>query len=291
MILLELKGGLGNQLFQYACGRALSLRHGEELKFDIGGYENSKLSDTPREYLLSKFNIQPTAIATVDEIRSLKYPYGLVSKILRKIRVKLNLNDIGFVPRITKKRGSIYLSGYYQTEKYFIDKESVIRQELTLKNKLSPGAQIYAELIKKNSPSVSIHVRRGDVARDAKTNPYYGITTTEYYAQALRYIDAHVTNPHIFVFSDDIEWVKKNIPISQEVTYVSHGETEHMIPDYEELVLMSMCNHNIIANSSFSWWSAWLNENKTKIIVAPKEWITRHTWQHKDTVPDSWIRI
>jgi hypothetical protein len=286
MIIINLRGGLGNQLFQYACGRALSLRNGEPVKFDITGYAKTANSDTPRSYLLSKFNIHDEHIATDQEILALKYPYGILSKLYRRIRTKIGLFNIGFVPRILRKKGNVYLDGYWQTEKYFIDKEDVIRKELSLRYPLSAPAQAMAELIKKNSPSVSLHVRRGDVARDAKTNPYFGITTPEYYSDALNYISRKVAQPHVFVFSDDIEWVKQNIPISLPATYVSGN-----IPDYEEVTLMSMCEHNIIANSSFSWWGAWLNRNRGKIVIAPKEWIKKRKLQHKDITPSSWTRI
>jgi hypothetical protein len=292
MIIVNLKGGLGNQMFQYACGRALSLRNGEILKMDISGFARTSTSDTPRVYSLSEFNIASNTIASEKEIQKLKYPYSIISKGWRFIKAKISREgNIGWNKHIFSKTGTVYLDGFWQTEKYFSDCKNTIRQEFTLKNPLGSEARVIAgkvgtDRVSPLSPSVAIHIRRGDVARDAKKNLYYGICTTEYYANALAYMAKRLGNFRVFIFSDDIDWVKENMLINQPVTYISGKMT-----DCEELILMSMCNHAIIANSSFSWWGAWLNKNPQKIILAPKEWITKAHYRHKDTVPPSWIRI
>jgi hypothetical protein len=290
MIIINLKGGIGNQMFQYACGKALSLRNGEPIKLDITGYERTRNSDTPREYSLSYFNISATDIASDDEIRSLKYSLGIVSKGWRLVKVRiLRQFNTGWNPRILSKKGGLYLDGFWQSERYFLDRADTIRSEFTLKNALGDEASRVADEIKKCPLSVSLHVRRGDVVRNAATNPYYGICTPEYYSKALSAMAQKVGSEdfRVFVFSDDIDWVKENIVIPGPTSYVSCPK----IPDYKELALMSMCKHNIIANSSFSWWGAWLNKNQDKIVIAPKEWIQRNKRWHKDTVPKSWIRI
>jgi hypothetical protein len=298
MIIVALKGGLGNQLFQYACGKALALRTNNAFALDISGYGKNLNSDTPRYYTLSKFNVDFAKIASDEEIRRCKYPYDIFSKswrlikakILRKFYISFNERFFKKINRLDSKK-DIYLDGFWQTEKYFIDKADIIRKDFTLKDPLSPGAQEILNMIngrENDLPSVSIHVRRGDVVRDAKTNPYYGICTPEYYTEALDYMKKELGEFKVFVFSEDTEWVRKNISIFQPTVFVSDVKG---IKDYEELVLMSKCDHNIIANSSFSWWSAWLNENKNKIVVTPSEWITRGKWHHKDTIPLSWIRL
>ncbi len=297
MIITKLKGGLGNQMFQYACGKALSLRNKDTLKLDISGYK-SQGSDTPRYYSLSHFKIKNEAIATDAEIAKIKYPLGVLSKALLfanlfvKTKIFRDFN-IGWHKNIATKTGDVYLDGFWQTEKYFADVSGDIRNEFSLKEGLAGNSLTMATAIAGNAhvPSVSMHVRRGDVARDAATNPYFGCTPPEYYARALEYIAAHVKEFHVFVFSDDIEWVKKNITIPYPVTYVSGSGAGNQIPDYEELTLMSMCAHNIIANSSFSWWGAWLNPRNDKIVIAPKEWIKRGKRMHKDTVPNTWMQL
>ncbi|MDE2188786.1 MAG: alpha-1,2-fucosyltransferase [Patescibacteria group bacterium] len=294
MIIINLKGGLGNQLFQYAAGRALSLRQENKtgikvpIKLDITGYGKDNGIDTVRRYSLEPFNTR-ASIANRDEIRRLKYPFGVVSKGWRFFKAKiLRQFNTGFVPRIFNTKGPIYLDGFFQTEKYFLDTEKEIRSDLTLKNPFSVKAQGISAQIEKTVNSVSIHVRRGDYVTDAKTNQHHGTCGHEYYSKALEYIASKIgTDFTVFVFSDDIEWVNKNLPLPYPAVYVSSPD----IPDYEELILMSQCHNHIIANSSFSWWGAWLNPHADKIVVAPKQWVRTGKDAMKDIVPNSWIRL
>ena len=175
----------------------------------------------------------------------------------------------------------------FSNRKYFIHCADTIRKEFSLKEPMGQAAQAVASKISKEPESVSLHVRRGDVARNVATNPYAGITTPKYYRKALEYIGSKLKKPHVFIFSDDPKWVVENIKISFPSTVISGSG----IPDYEEIILMSQCHHHIIANSSFSWWGAWLNPRVDKIIIAPKQWIKKMQWRHKDTVAKSWIRI
>jgi Glycosyl transferase family 11 len=301
MIIVTIKGGLGNQLFQYACGRALALRNKDILKLDISGY-SQKNSDTLRSYSLWKFHIIES-IATQTEISSFKDPHNLFSKFYRKIKTKLGFANIEFIPRTLTLKGNVYLNGYWQTEKYFADCAETIRREFTLKDPLGPAAQRFADMIDAagtaadaiEPATISLHVRRGDVARDAWKNPYYGITTPEYYARALERAREEISRRNgsgaapirVFVFSDDIEWTRRNIAIPFPTTYIEGPG----IADYEELMLMSRCRHHIIANSSFSWWGAWLDPRPDTIVIAPKEWIRKRKRQHKDICPDSWLRV
>ena len=300
MIIINMKGGLGNQIFQYATGRALSLRQLQkgfkpnEIKVDITGYGQSNGIDTMRSYTLGVFNIH-AEIATPEEIRKLKYPFGIISKGWRFFRVKalrqFNTNFNKNIFSLNKK--NIYLDGFFQTEQYFMDQEAEIRRDLTLKIPLNPEARSISNTIKNTPNSVSLHVRRGDYVQDLKTNLNHGTCNPEYYSKALETLTSKINTDksgadfHIFVFSDDIAWVKENMPLSYPVTYVSSPN----IKDYEELMLMSLCNHNIIANSSFSWWGAWLNNNPGKIIIAPRRWVLKNENGYKDIVPTSWIRI
>ena len=306
MIIINMKGGLGNQLFQYACGRALILRQEEKntivnkdnsaedrdsdsiLKLDITGYGENNGIDTMRHYSLEAFNIQ-AKIATREEIRKLKYPYRIISKGWRFFRVKvLRQFNVGFNPRIFNKQGSIYLDGFFQTEKYFIDKEKEIQADLTLKDPLDQKAQEVSVKIKNAENIISLHVRRGDYVSDPKTNQHHGTCGSEYYSRALEYITSKIgKDVTVFVFSDDIEWVRNNMSLPYPAVYVSSPD----IPDYEELTLMSQCRHHIIANSSFSWWGAWLNPNPNKIVIAPKRWVRATNIDISEVVPNNWIRL
>ena len=294
MIITRLRGGLGNQLFQYACGRAISLRTKNLMKLDVTGYirASAQSTETRRNYSLSYFAIDEH-VATDDEIRQLKYPFGIVSKGWRFFKIKiLRQFNVGFnahqMQRLTRTK-NLYLDGFWQSEKFFEDHADTIRKEIRLKKPMCPAAADVAGLIEKNKntgiKNISIHVRRGDVQIGGDGNDYYGICTPAYYAKA--FACAAATNAHVFVFSDEPEWVRANITIPYPATFVS-GKN---ISDCEELILMSMCSTNIIANSTFSWWGAWLNANHDKIVIAPKEWAVRGKKQHIDTVPPTWIRL
>jgi hypothetical protein len=179
-----------------------------------------------------------------------------------------------------------YYVGFWQNEKYFQEISDVIRKNFTLKKKTSIVFNNNLQKVNGSQNSISIHVRRTDIL-DPK-NKYGGICDLEYYNKAIKYlVDKIDSNITLFIFSDDIEWCKENLKFPFPMTFVSSPE----IPDYEELILMSKCKHNIIANSSFSWWGAWLNQNRDKIVVGPKKWVRMSEKNFKDIVPESWHRI
>jgi len=261
-MIVKILGGLGNQLFQYAYGRNMELS-GKKVVFDtsfFAGNKNNK--DTARNFKLDKFNI-----ATNAEFSPKKH---LISDIWIKIKRRLGLStDI-----------------YFQSEKHFINISDNIRQEFILKKPLSDKAQEVLGDIAKNA-SVSLHIRRGDYVTNKNTNTFHGTCDLGYYEKAISWIKEKVDSPVFFVFSDDIAWAKDNFKGS-EFVLVSSPEIE----DVEELILMSKCKHNIIANSSFSWWGAWLNSNLNKIIIAPKNWFNNEKAnKNNDIIPDKWIKI
>lgn len=319
MILTRLRGGLGNQMFQYAMGRTLSItRDGEPLKLDISGYDTQVQGDTLRSYRLQFFNIK-AEIATPKEICNAKYPYGIFSKFLRAFNQKvLRKHYIDFHPELLKKYQNndvskisehesstkpIYLDGFFQSEKYYLDPaiQETLRNDFKLKAEyISTAMKAIMETIRATPTSVSLHVRRGDYVTNKAANKAQGLCSIEYYEKAITYIKSETQNPHVFVFSDDIEWVKENLALeshfqntfqdtsTQEslVTYVSSAGLQ----DYEEMTLMSECKHHIIANSSFSWWGAWLNANPNKIVVAPKQWTPKNS-NHPNILPFDWIAL
>jgi hypothetical protein len=286
MIIVRISGGVGNQLFQYAAGRALALRNNDVLKIDT-----QALDSGDRPYALESFNIQADKASKSDfESIGLSYVYkkDLFSKILKYVLRNKITRETGFTfnPGLLKLTGNQYIAGLWQSEKYFADQVDSIRKELVLRQSLSTHAQeIYNQM--QSSVSVSLHVRRGDYVQNPHTNKKHGACSPEYYDAALKYISSLVSTPHFFVFSDDIEWTKAHIKIDGTVTYVS-GDND--ITYLEELFLMSACKHNIIANSSFSWWSAWLNRNNSKTVIAPKKWMEIDI-DTTDLVPSTWIRL
>lgn len=290
MIITKLIGGLGNQMFQYAAGRRAAYVNNTSLKLDITGYEN-QLDITPRKYMLHIFNIQEN-FASESEINKLK-KNSFIWKVFRKISpVFQNYSYIKekhnyFNPNILNISDNSYLEGYWGSEKYFSDIEDIIRKDFTPKNKPDKAT---IELIQriKNCNSVSVHVRRSDYVMDKKTHDFHGVCGLGYYKKSILLITKKVTNPSFFIFSDDPNWCKVNLRLQSPTIYVTHNLGNK---DYEDMRLMSTCKHNIIANSSFSWWGAWLNKNKDKIVIAPKKWFKDKLTDTKDLIPKSWMKI
>jgi hypothetical protein len=287
MIIVELTGGLGNQMFQYAAGRRLALHHKTILKLKFIYYPE----DTKRWYSLGCFNIKEN-FATDKEINKIrKIPETKIEKLIyllnpfskdRLIKEK----DFHFDENILNTPDDVLLDGYWQSEKYFKDIEDIIRQEFSLKNQ---SGHIYKEFLKSiaNTNSVSVHFRRKDYVEDKKTREYHGICSLEYYYTAIKKIGETIKNPHFFIFSDDIEWPRNNLKLNYPLTFVS----DNNLTDCQELILMSKCKNHIIANSSFSWWGAWLSDNPKKIVIAPKKWFNDPSINTKDLIPEIWIRI
>jgi len=290
MIITKLIGGLGNQMFQYAAGRRAAYVNNTSLKLDIAGYEN-QVGITPRKYMLHIFNIEEN-FASINEINKSKQN-TFIQKILKKIYPvfinKLYIREKGhnFDPDILNVNDNAYLDGYWASEKYFEDIEDIIHKEFTFKNKPD---EINKAVIDKmtHCDSVSIHIRRGDYVNDKKTNQYHGICNLNHYYQSVEYITNKIKSPHFFIFSDDINWAKQNLHLKFPYVFVDHNIGKK---DYEDMRLMSECKHNIIANSSFSWWGAWLNQNPNKIVIAPKKWFNDKSINTKDLIPDLWIKI
>ena len=300
IIISRISGGLGNQLFQYAVARSIAENNGAQTVLDTSWFINNK-NDTKRDFLLPFFNISAREMKKEDE-KNINLPDTInntfYNKIKRKIfRILENLKPLdkkkfiiepsfNFHPEILKIRNSCYLSGVWQSEKYFKEIEDIIRKEFTLKNKPAKKTGEWIEKIE-NANSVSLHIRRGDYVENQKTNQFHGTCDLGYYEKAIKIISEKIKNPEFFIFSDDINWAKDNLKINFPTYFVSDKD----IPDYEELIVMSKCKHDIIANSSFSWWGAWLNQNKDKIVIAPKNWFKAKHLDTKDLIPESWLTI
>ena len=177
--------------------------------------------------------------------------------------------------------------GSWISEKYFKDIEDIIRKEFTVKVPQTGRNRETAEMIL-NSESVSLHVRRGDYVTSPEYREIYDICNLGYYERCIKYITDRVKSAHFFIFSDDSEWAKNNLKIPFPTTFVGHNNDK---TNYEDLRLMSQCQHNIIANSSFSWWGAWLNANPGKIVCAPEKFIRLRNFDTKDILPENWIKI
>lgn len=286
MIIVNLKGGIGNQMFQYALGRKLALKNNDMFKLETDGLARANdVGDIYRPFSLDAFQIEKN-IATPEEVRALKYPYGIISKGLRWFNFKiLKRTHTMFEPAALNQTGDIFLDGYWQSPLYFENIRDTLLAEFQLNTPRSAAVEKYkAEIDKRNS--VSIHVRRGDYVKNPQVQKEFGICTANYYSAAVAHITEHVADPTFFVFSDDMAWVKEHLPLPTSAVFVRDPD----LRDVEELALMSMCGHNIIANSTFSWWGAWLNANPNKVVVAPTPWFDNDKYD-PSLLPDSWIQL
>ena len=292
MIITQLIGGLGNQMFQYAAGRALALDFSQPLRLDISGFHGYGLHQGFE--LLRVFSC-PAEIATESEVRSIlgwQYAAGIRRILARQAFSAFRSKGLvvephyHYWPGIKNIQRDCYLSGYWQSEKYFLDAASVIRADFAFKLSLEASNTVLAEQICKVN-SVSLHVRRGDYASNPKTTATHGLCTLDYYQAAVRYVSERVEHPQFFIFSDDIDWVKGNLKVDFPCQYVDHNYGDK---SYNDMHLMSLCRHQIIANSSFSWWGAWLNANPDKIVVAPKKWFVNEN-NTADLLPQGWVSL
>jgi len=300
MIVVKLFGGLGNQLFQYAFGKKLSLKTNQKLYLEMEyGFKNDPYG---RIYNLSPFNIQENLIKNDPisiDLENLKikknhwqgkiknYLLGLKRSHWQSITEK----NLEYDDSIEVKSKHAYLDGYWQSEKYFNDVRDEIIQDIQLKAPLqNENALISKKMLE--VVSVSLHIRRmhGVELPGQHHHKIHGGLDLDYYQRAIEMIAAKHSNLELFVFSDDIEWAKENFKSHFPIEFMSQNDDAH---NYLDLILMSHCKHQIIANSTFSWWGAWLNQNPEKVVIAPKMWFFDQEMnaQTKDLIPKDWLKI
>ena len=266
--IVRIIGGLGNQFAQYAFAVWLRNKTGDRVLLDTNWFKNIKPSYTKREYQLDLFNIKiPAAIKL--QIRLCKHPIWcvLLNPVLAFLHITRPSNEIEeqyYTNKELPLYGNKYYKGWFFNEKYFKDYRTEILQELSLKIPLDVKNQKMLRKIKATN-SISLHVRRGDYL---KLTDVFGLCSLDYYSRAVEQIAKKVKNPHFFLFSDDPTWIKENIKLNYPSTIVDINDGDH---GYFDMELMKNCKHNIIANSTFSWWASWLNENPNKIVISPQK--------------------
>ena len=285
MIITKIIGGLGNQMFQYAAGKTLAHLNNTFLKLDVSAFDDYKL----RNFDLLNFqtNIE---FATKQEIDSL-LPAHNFEKAFQylsplKKRSYYREKEFHFDTKVLSLGQNVYLKGYFQSEKYFLPASNIIRDDFTFKNEITKSLEETSSSLR-NTNSVSIHIRRGDFSENKETEEYHGTLSIDYYHPAIELIKSKVSNPIFYFFSDDINWAKENLSIPNATIVTGNLTKTHI----EDLYLMSQCRHNIIANSSFSWWGAWLNNNPDKIVIAPEKWFTKGPKDTQDLIPEKWFKV
>ncbi len=292
MVITNLIGGLGNQMFQYAAGLALADKHNGKILVDITGFHKYKEHNG---YELSKLFKAGIQIATHDDLRNLlgwRSSEFVRSNLRRAKMAKFRGKNFIVEPyfhyweNFDSLSSDSYLVGYWQSPKYFETIVKRLREDFTFKIPLSVENQFLLDKITKKN-SVSLHVRRGDYVINTKNKSIYEELNKDYYYRAIGFISERIHDPLFVVFSDDPNWVLKNIKLPDNTIYVNHNSGSE---SYNDMRIMSHCNHNIIANSTFSWWGAWLNANHEKIVIAPDSWFINSN-DVKDLFPDEWVRL
>lgn len=291
MIYIKIRGGLGNQLFQYASSRSFAITTEDDLCLDLSGITNK----THNIYTLNKFNINAT---TTEECKiwqkkvahifssisyrigkklgyNISYKFDLIVAPLLNLFGIYNVDNgyIKFKKALTKNK---YIIGYLQSEQYFSDNQGTIKKELSPKQSLTKKNKVLSEEMKKCN-SICIHIRRGDFVDVGAI-----VCSEKYYIEAAKYLNKKLKDAQFYIFSNDIDWVKENIKFPMKVNYIEGNN-----PSYEEIMLMSSCNNFIISNSTFSWWGQYLSNNNNKIVIAPNRWFV--DGQKEDIYQQNWL--
>lgn len=285
--------GLGNQLFQYAAGKYYARRYGASMRMMLDLPRRWHSYGSPRPFLLSHFSIsEPFEVIRsyerllISERPQLKAALGLAGRPLG-IQVVAEepsqryrfLEDLP----LEKSTRTLYIKGYWQAHRIADDNEQDLRSSLRFREPASGKNLAVQETIAAARTSISLHVRRGDYTLASEGNIALPI---EYYRQAIASFQERFNQPSFFVFSDDIPYTRANLPSNLNIVFVDHNDD---FSSYEDLRLMSSCQHHIIANSTFSWWGAWLNPRKEKIVYAPKQWLLKSDSVFPDLMPPGWI--
>lgn len=294
MVVAEINSGLGNQMFQYAAGLSLSQRLKVPLLIDRSWYDHVDQHQTPRQFELDKYPIE----LRFAESSLLDHEFRLKGNSLaQRIRNKLNRMmpyyrqrvfvepHFHYDPHFEALSAPVMLSGYWQSERYFMSAAEQVRSAFIteIPARLNPYLAQMEE-----TTAVSVHVRRGDMVNNPDVMQVHGYCNLDYYKSAIRQMNQAFPDCRFFVFSDDLDWCRENLADSADCVYVEGNEGPLA---YLDIQLMRNCHHHIIANSSFSWWGAWLNPRQDKRVIAPRRWFAHDRHDTRDLIPASWQRI
>ncbi len=292
MIIAKIIGGLGNQMFQLAFAEVMRQIHQTNLYLDISDY----VYYPDRQYDMDCFETNFTFVKPA-QLRRFREAAGRRQKIEKWISQMRNgqgqilkekeEHQFRFNAKILKKyTKDLYVIGYWQSYRYFIDYQEDIRKIFTFRQPLNARNQAVLHQIGDEFQTVALHVRRGDYVQDKTVNQVHGVCSMAYYQKAIEVIHQKIANPYFIIFSDDITWCKSAIKTGFSQLFIDYPNK-----NWEDMQLMSLCKHQIIANSSFSWWGAWLNQNPEKVVVAPQKWLAEKPISMDDVLPKNWIKL
>ena len=290
MVVFYGQGGLGNQLFQYAAARRLSIRNNVPLVLDPYWFKHPKIGETQRSLQINRY---PVVLRLATPLEQIQWSLMRVrmARYLKPLHCFLSMELVkeeghSINQKVLNASGDTYLSGFWQSEAYFADIRKELLQDFTPCEMPTEEDQKVINQIK-NSVAVSVHVRRGDYVTSKSNYEYHGVCSLNYYYAAIQHLTERVKNPTLFIFSDDPEWTRTNLGTAYPTVYVDHNNSDNA---FQDLRLMSLCQHHIIANSSFSWWGAWLSENNDGIVIAPERWYAADR-ATPNLIPSRWTRI
>lgn len=295
MLIAKISGGLGNQMFQYAFALAIAEHFGCECKFDLDWFDTSTLHNGLE--IDKVFGLELPRATHFESFKVLGWKYPIIkalgprvlSEKISFLTQKLILTEHSFKFPLVNKTAKLtkgYIAGYWQSEDYFVDYKSKIRAAFTFKN--DPHITHYEKLISHATYPVAVHIRRGDYVADMKNSDLLGVCSVDYYHEAILELETRIAaKPVYFIFSDDIEWSKKHFGFLENSVFVTGNKGVY---SYLDMYLMSLCDHHIIANSTFSWWGAWLSSSPSKLVYAPTPWFNQHL-PVKPVCPTKWILL
>lgn len=292
-VIVLLKGGLGNQMFQYAVARGIKGNNDVVVDLSLlSAYNKSTDIYTAREYELKLFKHAKASVASkflLAMIHNQKLYYRVIRKLLFNNLNKVKQKGNEFIPLLNEVAAPVYLEGYFQSEKYFNNIRNELLQEFEFPQ-LDKENIVQLNKINSFPNSVSIHVRRGDYLKSVAAQ-FHGLLPHSYYKQAIELLKISVANPHYFIFSDDAEWCITHFSfLGDNYTVIEGNDATN---SWKDMFLMTQCKHHIIANSSFSWWGAWLSEWADKTVIAPKQWFVSEESNNEsiNIIPEKWIRL
>lgn len=292
VIVVRVAGGLGNQMFQYACGRALAERNHDRLYFDLSAFRTYRLHGYGLDGFSGEVVTAPWYLTTGGRVWSVARRFGFSkARYFRLLGIRWvgECGDLRYRPQLLQFSGSAYLDGYWQSASYFEGCEELIRKDFSLSPSLDKRLQERrSSLGIGQGTTASLHVRRGDYATNPSSNAVHGTLGEEYYRNAVEHLIGKLGEEfRLVVFSDDIAWARENLRFPVATVHVEPEDDRPQV----DMHLMASCDHHIIANSTFSWWGAWLNPSLTKTVVAPARWFRSADHCADDICPAAWVRI
>ncbi len=290
MIVSRIEGGLGNQMFQYAFGLYVAKKHGTELRLDLSSYSGDPIQ---HGYLLDRFSITAARLDEVSaRLRPRRYqpkplrpwlPDGLRWGVLRRFKQRV----FGFDPRMLNAPNDAYLVGYWQSEKFFQGICDQILAEFQIRVPVSAKTQQVIERMHAVS-SIGLHIRRGDYLTNPEAAKLYTQVPMEYYARCVDQWATSKKEVEVFVFSNDLSWCRKELRLPYRMHFIDHVDSSAA---YEDMLMMSHCEAVAIANSTFSWWAAYLNQRSQRTVYAPSQWFCPNTMDASDIYPEHWTIV